>query len=93
MQGVWVWALVRKLREENESEEGRDGDSIISNVFLLIELENAFPPKYVTSFCLNQTVVICQVLKHLLLTEGFHPHSPSLDGRGESSLALSLVSM
>lgn len=65
MQGAWVRSLVRKIREGNESEEGRDGGSITSNTCSLIELENPFPPKYVTSFYLNQTVVICQVLKHL----------------------------
>ena len=47
MQGAWVRSLVRKLREENESEEGRDGGSIISNTFLLIE---SFPSKVCYKF-------------------------------------------
>ena len=64
MQGAWVRSLVRKLREENESDEGSSGGSVTSNAFSLIELESPFPSKYVTSFYLNQTVVISQVLKH-----------------------------
>lgn len=85
--GAWVRSLVRKIRETNQR-EGRDGGSITSKACSLIELENPFPQKYVTSFYLqNKPVYICQGPEAPMTHRGLSPafSFPGWEGRVFSS--------
>ena len=86
MQGAWVRSLVRKLREENESDEGSNGGSVTSNTFSLIELES-FPFKVRYKFLPESNCCNFPGPETLLTHRGLSPafSFPGWEGRVFSS--------